>query len=101
MEDISSTIFILQNHHCVRSPSRTVNVNPTDTCQIGDDYMQAYGIDKYHTLKIKNIQSPEVTGNNHDQHKLHILLAIIYTPIGYEKSKKIFFIYHSLRYIIP
>lgn len=44
-EDISSAIFILQNHHCARSPSRTANVNPTDTCQIGDDYMQAYGID--------------------------------------------------------
>jgi hypothetical protein len=54
MEDISSAIFILQNHHSTRSPSRTVNVNPTDTCQIGYDYRQAYGIDKNHTLKIKN-----------------------------------------------
>jgi len=55
MEDVSSAIFTLQNHHCARSPSRTAKVNPTDTCQIGYDYMQAYGIDKNHTLKIINI----------------------------------------------
>ena len=41
MENISSAIFMLQNHHYARSPSRTVNVKPTDTCQIGYDYMQA------------------------------------------------------------
>jgi hypothetical protein len=53
MEDISSAIFILQNHHATRSPSRTVNVNPIDRCQTGYDYMQAYGIDKNNALKIK------------------------------------------------
>ena len=44
--------------------------------------------DKNHTLKRKNIESPKVTGNNHDHHVLHILLSLLYTPIRNEKSKK-------------
>jgi hypothetical protein len=46
MEDILSAIFMLQNHHYARSPSRTANVKPTGTCQLGYSYMQAYGINK-------------------------------------------------------
>ena len=56
MEGILSAIFILQDHHCTRSPSRTANVKPADACQSAYEYMQTYRIDTNLTSTVKNIE---------------------------------------------
>jgi hypothetical protein len=53
MEYILSAIFMLQNHHYARSPSRTANVKLTGTWQIGYSYVRVHGIDKPHTTKME------------------------------------------------